>query len=142
MDASRSVSAHQDAPIGPVTMIIKQDGNDLSIEIRSRDPKSSTTQSEIFIYKLDGTETTTQAPDGTPIKSKAHWEGTKVVAETTRQIQKFPIATSYVYCLDPNGKEMSITKSLSIQHGYETQDGKTTGTGTDVFIKSPISDSE
>ena len=142
MDASRSESAHQGGPIGPVTVIVKQSGNDLSIETRGRDSDSSTVHSEILTYKLDGTETTTEGSDGTPIKSKAHWEGTKLVAETERNIQKSPVTTSYVYSLDPKGKEMTINKTLTVQHGYQAEGAKNIGTGTDVFIKTRISASE
>jgi hypothetical protein len=138
MDDSRSESAHQGAPIGPVTMIVKQSGNDLSIETRGRDSDSSTVHSEILNYKLDGTETTTEGSDGTPIKSKAHWEGTKLVVETERNIQKSPVTTSYVYSLDPEGKEMTINKTLTVQHGYQAEGAHNIGTGTDVFIKTQI----
>src|ERR1700681_2396756 len=74
MDASRSESAHQGESIGPVTLIVKQNGNDLSIETRRRDSESSALQSEILTCRLDGTETTTTGPNGSPITSKAHRE--------------------------------------------------------------------
>ena len=41
MDASRSESAHQAVPIGPVTLVIKQTATDLSIETRRSDTDKS-----------------------------------------------------------------------------------------------------
>jgi hypothetical protein len=142
MDASRSESAHQGESIGPVTLIVKQSGNDLSIETRRRDSASSALQSEILTYRLDGTETTTKGPNGTPIISKAHWEGPKLVIETARNISQSTVTTSHVYSLDPKRKEMTIQQTLTVQHGYQGNGAKNTGAGTDVFIKGRLSDSQ
>jgi len=135
MDAARSESAHQAVPIGPVTLVIKQTATELSIETRRSDTDKSEIRSEILTYKLDGSESTVAGTDGTPIKSQAHWEGTKLVTGTTRNIDGSTVTTTYVHSLDPKGAEVTIHKTLTVQHGYQFDGAKNSGTGVDVFIK-------
>ena len=136
MDAARSESAHQAVPIGPVTLVIKQSATELSIETRMSDPDKSEIHSDTLTYKLDGSESSVAGADGTPIKSQAHWEGTKLVTGTTRNIDGSPITTTYVHGLNPKGNELTVHKTLTVQHGYQFDGAKNSGTGTDVFIKA------
>jgi hypothetical protein len=135
MDDSRSESAHQAVPIGPVTLVIKQTATELSIETRRSDTNKSAIRSETLTYKLDGSESTVAGTDGAPIKSQAHWEGSKLVTGTTRNIDGSTITTTYVHSLDPKGTELTVHKTLTVQHGYQFDGAKNSGTGTDVFIK-------
>src|SRR5579872_7225790 len=64
MDPTRSESAHQAVPIGPVTLLIKQTPSEITVETRRA------TQREILTYSLDGTETTKQG-----ITCRARWDG-------------------------------------------------------------------
>ena len=135
MDAARSESAHQAVPIGPVTLVIKQTATELTIETRRSDTDKSEIHSETLTYKLDGSESTVAGTDGTPIKSQAHWEGMKLVTGTTRDIQGSTVTTRYVHSLDPSANELTVQKTLTVQHGYQFDGAKSYGTGTDVFIK-------
>ena len=58
MDPTRSESAHQAVPIGPVTLVIKQTATDISIETRKADTDKREIHSETLTYKLDGSEST------------------------------------------------------------------------------------
>jgi hypothetical protein len=136
MDAARSESAHQAVPIGPVTMIIKQTATELSIETRRGEPNKTATHGEILTYKLDGSESTTAATDGALVKCRAYWEGAKLITGTTRNIQEATITTLFVHSLDPKVNEMTVHKTLTVQHGYQFEGAKNSGTGTDVFIKT------
>jgi hypothetical protein len=136
MDAARSESAHQAVPIGPVTLVIKQTTTELSIETRRSDIDKSEIRSETLTYKLDGSESSAAGTDGTPIKSQAHWEGTKLVTGTTRNIDGSTVTTTYVHSLNPKGNELTVHKTLTVQHGYQFDGAKNSGTGTDVFIKA------
>jgi hypothetical protein len=142
MDAARSESAHQAVPIGPVTLVIKQTATELSIETRRSDPDKGEIHSETLTYKLDGSENTVAGTDGTPIKSQAHWEGTKLVTGTTRNIEGSTITTTYVHSLNPKGNELTVHKTLTVQHGYQFDGAKNSGTGTDVFIKVKAADAK
>jgi hypothetical protein len=137
MDPSRSESAHQDVPIGAVTLVIKEVAPDLVIETRRSELHSSAISTETLTFRLDGTESTIAGSSGTPIKTKAHWDGAKLVTETAREIGGATVTTSYVLHLDSTARELTIDKTLTVQHGYQFQGSKTTGKGTDTFIKSP-----
>src|SRR6188474_3178717 len=67
MDAARSESANSGASTGPVTIVIKQSKDEVSIETRQGD------QSETLVYKLDGTESEKPAQDNGPFQWKASW---------------------------------------------------------------------
>lgn len=135
MDPSRSESAHQDVPIGPVTLIIKQSASDVSIETRRGQPHKRAISSETLAYKLDGSEISI-AGDAGEVKTKAHWDGTKLVTETERNVHDATVTTMHVFSLDASGKELTIDKTLTVQHGYQFPGAKNTGTGKDVFVKS------
>ncbi len=139
MDAERSESAHQAVPIGPVTLVIKQTESDLSLETLNTGVGKTKTQSEVLTFKLDGAESTLTGKDGVPIKTKAHWEGPKLVLGTVRNIQGSTVTTLNVHTLDPKGKEMTVQKTLTVQHGYQSEEPKNSGTGTDVFVKTKAS---
>ena len=51
MDPSRSASALQATPIGPVTLIINQQFTELSIETRRKEPGKRVLSSEVLTYK-------------------------------------------------------------------------------------------
>ncbi len=138
MDTSRSESAHQDVPIGPYSLIIQQTSAEISIETRRADSASSPVNSEKLVYPLNGAERTNSTETGQSIKVKAHWDGPKLIAETERDINGATVTTSHVFRLGANGNEITIDKTLTVQHGYQSPGTpKTTGSGKDVFIRAP-----
>ena len=136
MDPSRSESAHQAVPIGPVTLIIKQNASELSIETRRAQKNKPAISSETLTFKLDGSENSIVGNSGAQIQATAHWDGTKLITETSRNIQGSTVTTMHVFSLDASGKELTIDKTLTVQHGYQFQGANNTGTGKDVFIKN------
>jgi hypothetical protein len=136
MDLSRSDSAHQAVPIGPVTLTIKQTANDLSIATRRAQKQKPAFTTERLMFKLDGSETSTAGSPETTVKTKAHWEGASLVTETTRNIDGSTVTTMHVFSLDPSGKELTVDKTLTIQHGYQFPGAANTGKGKDFFVRS------
>jgi hypothetical protein len=134
MDPSRSESAHQAVPIGPVTLIVEQNASSLTIETRWSQ-KGKPISSETLKFKLDGSESSISGNSGTQVQTKAHWEGTKLITETSRNIQGSTVTTMHVFSLDASGKELTIDKTFTVQHGYQFQGANNTGRGKDVFIK-------
>ena len=135
-DIARSESAHQATPVGPITLTISQTATEISIETRTNAKDKPLVANEKLIYKLDGSETTMAGNSGVPIVCKAHWEGTDLVAETARNLGGSTVTTSWVLKMDPKGKELTIKKTLTVQHGYQSADAKNIGTGIDIFIKT------
>jgi hypothetical protein len=138
MDAARSESAHQAVPIGPVTLIIKLTGAELSIETRRSSKGKRESSSETLNFHLDGSESVVPDTSGKPIKTRAHLDGAKLVTEATRDIQGSTITTVQTFTLDAKGNQMTIYKTLTVQHGYQSTsaDANNTGRGTDVFVRS------
>lgn len=137
MDPARSESAHQAVPIGPVTLVIRQTESELSIETRRTGNDKSSTSSETLTWKLDGSESGASGDSSdASIKTRARWDGPKLVTETARNLHGTPVTVVHVLSLDPTGKVMTIDKTLTVQHGYQAQGAKNTGTGKDVFVKA------
>ncbi len=137
MDSSRSESAHQDVPIGSVSLVIRQTAGELSVETRRTEKDASAVSTETLSFKLDGTETENTGTSGAPIRVKAHWNGSKLVAETAREMNGSTVTTLQVFQLGAKGKELTIHKTLTVQHGYQGVGAqRSTGSGTDVFIKT------
>ena len=133
MDAARSESAHQDVPTGSSTVTIQPTGTGITMEtIRSEGGKPF---HETLNLKVDGTETTSVGDGGGIVTAKAHWDGAKLVVETGRNIHDSTVTTVYVYTFSANGREMTIDKTLTVQHGYQGVSAPTTGHGKDVFTR-------
>lgn len=136
MDARLSESAHQDVAIGPVTMVITQTPTEISIQTTRQESKKSTPVRETLTYRLDGTESKTSPDAQHSVTTKAHWDGEALVAETIRNVQDSTVTTSHIHRLGAGGRELVIEKTLTVQHGYQFPNAKTTGRGKDVFVKS------
>ena len=136
MDPSRSESAHQDVPIGAVSLVIRQTVADFSVETRRTQSKRSSISSETLKSKLDGTESVNTGLSGIEIKVKAHWAGPKLIVETAREMNGSTITTMQTFELGANGNEITIQKTLTVQHGYQGPGApRSTGSGTDVFVR-------
>ena len=86
MDPSRSESAHQGVPIGPVTLMVKQNASGVAITTRwSQNGKPIS--NETLTFKLDGSESSIFSKSGTQVQTKAHWEGTEL-SQKHREIFK------------------------------------------------------
>ncbi len=135
MDASRSESAHQDAPIGPSTMVIRFADGGLTIETTRGEGGKPAAFHETLNFKPGGAEMTSPGDGGIPVTGKARWEGSKLIVETARIVQGSTVTTLYAYTLSPGGREMTVDKTLTIQHGYQGAGARTTGHGKDIFIR-------
>ena len=124
MDASRSESAVQNEPIGPVTLVISQTANELKMET-TRGQRTTTA-----ILKLDGSEN--RISSGT---AKTHWDGATLVTETVRDIQGATVTTKESRRLNPAGNEMVVETVLVVQHGYSLKGTPNYGAGKDVYTR-------
>ena len=105
MDRSRSESAHQAVPIGAVTLVIQQTATELKVEtITTPRDASASTSAETLTYKLDGSENIAPSKSGVEIKTRAKWNGPKLVLEAGRTISGAPVTTQNVLSLDAGGK--------------------------------------
>jgi len=124
MDPSRSESAAQKEPIGPVTIVIAQTEHEVKIETTSSEASSAVT------YRLDGSEV--KIPGGT---AKTHWEGPTLVTEIERYVQGQAVTTKESRTLLAGGNEMLVEIVVVVQHGYSASTSNY-GRGKDVYIRS------
>ena len=125
MDPSRSDSAVQSEPIGPVTLVIAQTPSEVRIETTRAQGSS------IVTYKLDGSEV--KIPGGT---AKTHWDGSMLITEAVRDIQGQTVTTKETRRINPDGNEMLVETMLVVQHGYSLRGTPNYGTGKDIFVRS------
>ena len=124
MDASRSESAHQSDPIGPVTLVITQTDRELTIDTTT----SSATGHAVYL--LTGAES--KIPGGT---ATAHWDGTRLVVDAVRDVRGTTVTTKETRSLNASGDEMLVDTVLVVQHGYSQKGAQNYGTGKDVYVR-------
>jgi len=129
MDSTRSESPHSGDSKGPVTVVIKQTDSELSVETR-RDG-----QSETIVYKMDGSQTEKPAPDNGPYRWSAKWDGSKLTTETQRNINRTAVTVTDVLSLAKNGNEMTVNRTLTVQHGYSWHGAKNYASAKDLFVR-------
>jgi hypothetical protein len=129
MDATRSDSAATSGSTGPVTVVIKQTADEVTIQTRQGD------QTETLVYKLDGSTTEKPAQDNGPFAWRAELAGSKLVTETHRNINRATVTVREARSLQANGKEMLVDRTLTVQHGYQMRGAKNYASGKDVFVK-------
>ena len=127
MDTSRSESVHFGGPVVSVTFKIRQTATQVSIETRQSG------QSEILIYKLDGSESSRPVQANGPMSWSADWDGEKLVTHTTRYINGMPVVITETRRLDAKGKQMTLDRTLAVQHGYGS--GQASSMAHDLFVK-------
>jgi len=92
---------------GPVT--IKQTATDLTITSEGRQGPSTLT------YKLDGSESSNEMMGrggaSMTVKSKAKWDGSKIVIETTRDMGGNSVTVTETRSLSADGKDMTVETS-------------------------------
>jgi hypothetical protein len=136
MDSARSESAHQDVPIGPSTLRIRVTDTELIMETTRSEGGKPAAFHETLTLRLDGSDTTGASDTDATVTGKAHWDGAKLVVGTSREINGATVTTLYVHKLSANGLEMTIDKTLTVQHGYQgLLSARNMGHGVDVFVR-------
>jgi hypothetical protein len=128
MDEKRSVSANSGGPYVPVTLVIKQTATTMSVETRQGD------QSETIVYNLDGSQTEKPADANSAFQWRAQWDGPKLVTETHRNINGATVTIKEALSLT-SPKELTIDRTLIVQHGYTMRGTRNYSSGKDVFTR-------
>ncbi|HYO80664.1 MAG TPA: hypothetical protein VES20_04625 [Bryobacteraceae bacterium] len=136
MDTTRSESAHHGVPIGSVTLFIQQTATELRVKtITNYRDSSERASTETLAYNLNGSENLVFSESGVEVKTRARREGAALVTEAVQVINGAPVTAQHVLNLAAGGKELTIDKTLRVQHGYQAGSGNNTGRGRDVFVR-------
>ena len=128
MDEKRSVSANSGTPYVPVTLVIKQTAATMTVETRQGD------QSETIVYKLDGSQTEKPSEGNNAFQWRAQWEGASLLTETHRNINGATVTIKEALSLT-SPKELTIDRTLIVQHGYTMRGTRNYSSGKDVFTR-------
>jgi hypothetical protein len=126
MDESRSASATHDGFVGPVTWIIRQAPDTMTVAI-TRGPKQNTISFRLLTAK-PATPETTSFPS-----FRGYWEGDKLVTETAQNIQGQTVTTREVRTLLNGGREMLVERVVQVEHGYTMKGAQSYNTSKDYF---------
>jgi hypothetical protein len=134
MDLSRSVSAAQATPIGPVGVAIRQTPDEVRIETT----RNGTT--DAVRYFPEGMKRTATGETAGTFR----WEGPQLVTSLETSISNQAVTVNEVRALNSEGTEMTVTITLVVQHGYTSGAGTVLGsknspntsTGTNVFVRA------
>ena len=124
MDPTRSESAMQADPIGPVMLVITQTPSEL--KIATTRAQKTTTET----YKLDGSES--KIAGGS---AKARWDGSTLVIDAVHDVQGASVTTKEARSLASNGNEMIVETVVEVQHGYSIKGAKNYSAGKDVYTR-------
>src|SRR5437867_11035907 len=119
MDAAKSDPAPQGrggGGGGGGSVTIKQTATELAVTSEGRQGPQTMT------YKLDGSESTNQVMGrggAQTVKSKAKWDGSSLVIDTTRDMNGTTVTTKEVRRLDSGGKEMVVETTAQTPQGEQ-----------------------
>ena len=122
LDRSRSQSPES------ITLDIKQTATELRIEA-TRNGVSSV---RVYPIELDA------KPGGRGItsdRSRAYWDGAKMVTEGTGNIQGQTVSIRETRSLNDAGTEMTVESLIIVQHGYSFGGTRNYGSAKDVFTR-------
>jgi hypothetical protein len=135
MDMSRSESAAQEVPIGPMTITIDQRSDRINIETNANGSTRTVTYLPVGV----------KSPSGEGAPGAFRWEGEKLVTELTTYVNDRAVNVTEVRTLDHARSEMTVELTLAVQHGYtgpdataiKSQNSPHAATGRNVFVKVP-----
>ena len=125
MDATRSDSAVQSEPIGPMTVVITQTASEIRLETTTR--RGTTTD----VCKFGRAEDIPTTEAGI-----ARWRGDTLVIDIVREVSGQSVTMQQLRTLTGGGKEMIVETIVNVQHGYSQLGAKTYGAGKDVFVRA------
>jgi len=142
MDEARSVTPTHEGFVGPVSWLITQTAQDLTVQI-TRGPKTLT-----LTYELQDKPPTAPAADrrdpqvalnvpkdeGVP-SYRGYWDGDTLVTETAQNISGQTVTTREVRTLRAGGREMIVERIVEVEHGYTLRGAQNYNTAKDIFKK-------
>jgi hypothetical protein len=135
MDTSRSASSApgQDAPVRHASQVIRTLGRELTIEFTRDD------QQVLVRYPMSSAEQ--PEPIGTSgsyvgVGTIVRWEGGELVTSTPVQISGKTMTVFERRYLNADGNEMTIEKSIRIEHGYQGDGRSDSDVVKDVYLRT------
>ena len=127
LDDERSISPTYPGFIGPVVWVIGQTPDAMTIEIR-RGERAFT-----IVFTLS--DKPPAGPPPRPPAYRGHWDGDRLITESTQEIGGQTVTTREVRFLQNDGREMIVERVVQVEHGYTVRGARSYGSGRDTFVR-------
>lgn len=118
LDTEKSDFGQMPAPSSQTQEVDHKDPK-LKIKTTTKGPQGDRTAEAS--YTTDGEENTNPGPQGTEIKSKTKWDGSKLLSTRKLSIQGNDIEISDVQVLAEDGKSFTVERTMKSPMGEMTQ---------------------
>jgi hypothetical protein len=128
MDEARSVSAVQEAFVGPVVWRVTQTDRAITIDI-TRGKKAYPLTFAVLAKPPAG------PPDVIPT-ARAYWQDDRLVTELAQNISNQTLITREEWSLGSGGRELTVERLVRVEHGYTIRGGQSYNTARDIFVRT------
>ena len=131
MVPDRSGSPQQSEPVAKITFVIAQTGDHIQIESTSGNAKPITATDPFGpVPKLP-------AEPLSAGQARAYWQGQRLVVERGGTISGQTVSAKQILSINPDRSEMTVERTVIVQHGYTLKGTPNYATVTDVFVRAP-----
>jgi hypothetical protein len=126
MDPERSATAVQVEPVGPVTLVVTQTPNEVTVQTTT----SGRTSTEVYRFDADGVVSA-------PGQAIAQWRDGALELAAVQTVSGQSVTLRQTWRLNQGGAELQVDSVLNVQHGYTATGAQVAGTGRDVYVRTP-----
>ena len=129
MVPDRSGSPQQSEPVTKMTFVITQTGDHIQIESTSGSDKPITATYPFVPVPKQPAEPLSAN------QSRAYWQNGKLVVERGGTISGQTVSAKQLLTLNPDRSELTVERTVIVQHGYTLKGTPNYATVTDVFAR-------
>lgn len=130
MVADRSGSPQQSQPVTKMTFVIAQAADQIRIESTSNADKPITSSYPFGPAPKQPTEPLSAD------QARAYWQGNKLVVERGGTINGQTVSAKQLLSLNADRSELTVERTVIVQHGYTLRGTPNYATVTDVFVRA------
>jgi len=130
MVPDRSGSPQQSEPVTRMTFVIAQAADQIRIESTSNNDKPITASYPFAAVPKQPSEPMSAN------QSRAYWQGGKLVVERGGTINGQTVSARQLLSLSPDQSELTVERTVIVQHGYTLKGTPNYATVTDVFVRA------
>lgn len=130
MVPERSGSPQQSEPVTRMTFVIAQAGDQIRIDSQSGADKPISS-----VYPFAPVPKQPSEPMSAN-QARAYWEGPKLIVERGGTINGQTVSAKQLLSLNPERSELTVERTVIVQHGYTLKGTPNYATVTDVFVRA------
>jgi hypothetical protein len=130
MIPDRSGSPQQSVPVTKMTFVIAQAGDQVQIE------STSGNDTPILALYPFGPVPKLPAEPLSANQARAYWQGAKLIVERGGTINGQTVSAKQMLSLNADRSELTVERTVIVQHGYTLKGTPNYATVTDVFVRA------